>query len=133
MERAPRSAPRIRGSWPEIQQASRHLRRALTPAESKLWQALRSRKLGGLKFRRQHPVGPFILDFCCPACKLIVELDGAAHDETEQAERDETRSAQLIAYGYRILRFRNEEVLTDLISVLDRIASTAGRDTQDST
>ncbi|MDH4138607.1 MAG: DUF559 domain-containing protein [Anaerolineae bacterium] len=119
-----KTTPRIRGTTPEIEAAARRLRRNMTPAEKKLWEALKGKKLGGLKFRAQHPVGPFILDFYCPACKLAVELDGGVHEE--RAEYDEARAQQLEDYGYRIIRFRNEEVLTDLRTVLERILQAAG-------
>lgn len=75
--------------------------------------------MGGLKFRAQHPVGPFILDFYCPAYKLVIELDGGVHEK--QAEYDEARTRHLNEYNYRVIRFRNEEVLEDLPSVLERI------------
>jgi very-short-patch-repair endonuclease len=99
------------------------MRRNMTPAEKKLWEALRGKQLGGLKFRAQHPVGPFILDFYCPACKLVVELDGGVHEG--QAAHDEARTGQLNDYGYKVIRFRNEEVLGDLPSVLERILAAA--------
>lgn len=86
----------------------------MTPAEQELWDALQNKRLDGLKFRRQHPVGPFILDFWCPACKLVVELDGEVHDG--QMDYDDARTQQLRDYGYRVIRFRNEEVLNDLAS-----------------
>ena len=118
-----KTTPRIRGTTPEIEAAARHLRRNMTPAEQKLWEALKAKKLGGLKFRAQHPVGPFILDFYCPARKLVVELDGEVHEE--QADYDESRTQQLENYGHRVIRFRNEEVLEDLPSVLERILEAA--------
>ncbi len=118
-----KTTPRIRGTTPEIEAAARCLRRNMTPAEKKLWEALKGKKLSGLKFRAQHPVGPFILDFYCPVCKLVIELDGGVHEG--QAEYDETRTQQLKDYGYRVIRFRNEEVLTDLPSVLQRILQAA--------
>jgi very-short-patch-repair endonuclease len=111
--------PHIRGTTPEIEAAARRLRANMTPAERILWQALRGRQLDGLKFRAQHPVGQFILDFWCPACRLAIELDGGLHQS--QQEQDAARTAQLEAYAYRVIRFRNEEVLTDLPSVLERI------------
>jgi very-short-patch-repair endonuclease len=95
----------------------------MTPAEQRLWQALQGRRLGGLRFRRQHPVGPFILDFYCPACRLVIEVDGGVHDG--QVEYDEARTQQLAAHGYRVFRFRNEEVMTDLPAVLSRILHAA--------
>ncbi len=114
---------RIRGETPRLGAAARLHRRAMTPAEYTLWQALRDRRLNGLRFRRQHPLGPFIVDFCCPQRRLIVELDGAVHDN--QAEYDATRTEQLAAYGYRVIRFRNEAVLSDRESVLKQIAAAA--------
>ncbi len=110
---------RIRGTTPEIEAAAQRLRKNLTPAEQILWQALRNRQLNGLRFRCQHPVGRFIVDFFCPQCKLVVELDGSLHEN--QAEYDMARTEQLNAYGYRVVRFRNEEIFTNLDSVLEHI------------
>jgi len=121
-----KTTPRIRGTTPEIEAAARRLRRNMTPAEQKLWQALQGKQLDGLKFRPQHPVGPFILDFWCPARKLVVELDGGVHEG--QVEADKARTQQLQDYGYRVIRFRNEEVLTDLPTVLERIREAAWKD-----
>jgi len=95
----------------------------MTPAEQVLWEALRGKKLDGLKFRPQHPVGPFILDFWCPARKLVVELDGDIHQGQE--DYDDARTKQLESYGYRVIRFHNEEVLADLPSVLEKISEAA--------
>ncbi|MCU0532921.1 MAG: endonuclease domain-containing protein [Hydrococcus sp. Prado102] len=114
---------RIRGTTPEIELAARQLRNHLTPAESYLWQALKNRQLIGLRFRCQHPIGRFILDFYCPSCKLAIEVDGEIH--SEQVERDTARTEQLEAYGYRVLRFSNEEVLSDLNRVLETIKEAA--------
>jgi len=115
--------PRMRGTTEAIQEAAVKMRWSPTPAEAALWRALRGRQVAGPRFRRQHPVGRFILDFYCPAKKLVVEVDGGVHDD--QTAHDEARTAQLEAHGYRVLRIRNEQVLTDLPSVLDQIASTA--------
>ena len=109
----------VRGVSPELRQAASQLREQMTAAEQVLWEALRDKKVGGLRFRAQHPVGQFILDFYCPACKLALELDGSIHDN--RAEEDAARTAQLRAYGYRVLRFQNKEVLTNLASVTERI------------
>ena len=84
-----------------------------------MWEALRDRRFEGLKFRRQHGAGPFVLDFFCAAHKLVIELDGAVHDE--QVAQDTYRTEQLMQYGYRVVRFRNAEVLEDLPRVLARI------------
>jgi very-short-patch-repair endonuclease len=83
----------IRGTTPQIEEAARRLRQQLTPAEVSLWNALRRRQLVGLKFRCQHPVGSFILDFYCPSCKLVIEVDGSIHHQQEGY--DETRTEQL--------------------------------------
>src|SRR5438067_10411328 len=116
-----KTTPRIRGTTPGVEHAAWKLRRRLTPAEKRLWQALSGRKLGGLKFRNQHPVGWFVLDFYCPACKLVVELDGGIHEEPDQADHDRLKAEHLAAYGYRVLRIANEEVFGDLPGVLERI------------
>lgn len=110
---------RIRGTTPEIEQAARKLRNNLTLAEARLWSALRNKQLEGLRFRCQHPVGNFILDFYCPSCKLVVEVDGEIHDR--QTEYDDARTAKLVEYGCTILRFRNEQVMKDLPGVLAEI------------
>src|SRR5262245_60762907 len=116
-----KTSSRIRGTTPDVEYAARNLRRRLTPAEERLWKAICGRKLGGLRFRVQHTVGWFVLDFYCPARKLVVELDGSVHDEEEQAVHDGLRTEQLAAYGYRVVRFRNEAVFQDLPWVLKRI------------
>ena len=114
---------RIRGTTPEIEQAARKLRKNLTPAEAFLWSALRNKQLEGLRFRCQHPVGNFILDFYCPSRKLVVEVDGEIH--TCQTEYDDARTAKLAEYGYKILRFSNEQVMNDLPQVLAEIRHVA--------
>ena len=110
---------RIRGTTPEIEAIARKLRKNLTIPEARLWSALRNKQLEGLRFRCQHPVGNFILDFYCPACKLVVEIDGEIH--ASQTEYDNARTAKLSEYGYRVLRFRNEQVMNDLPKVLAQI------------
>ena len=114
---------RIRGTTPEIEQAARKLRKNLTPAEAILWQALRNKQLEGLRFRRQHPVGNFILDFYCPACKLVVEIDGKIHDR--QIDYDNARTTKLAEHGYKVLRFSNEQVINNLSDVLAEIRKVA--------
>ena len=107
---------RIRGSSESLTDAARTLRHSPTHAETVFWRVLRDRKRAGAKFRRQHPVGRFILDFYCPELKLVVELDGRQHDD--QTVRDAERTAFLAGEGYHVLRFRNNEVLEDLEMVL---------------
>jgi len=114
---------RRREVTPELQQAAWLLRDRMTPAEEALWEALRDKKLAGLKFRRQHPVEQFVLGFYCPRFKLVVELDGSVHDG--RTEEDAARTEHLNSYGYRVIRFRNEGVFNDLPDVLRRIAKAA--------
>jgi very-short-patch-repair endonuclease len=114
---------RIRSTTSSIVQAARSLRQNLTPAEEHLWEALRNKQLMGLRFRCQHPVGRFILDFYCPAGKLAIEVDGSIHD-LQQAQ-DEARSREIESHGYEVLRFRNEEVLGNLTQVLTTIETVA--------
>lgn len=119
----PKDSPRIRGTTQQTEQAARQLRQHLTPAEAYLWNALRHRQLAGLKFRCQHPVGRFIVDFYCPSCKLVIEVDGAIH--SQQEVYDEARTKQLELFGYRVVRVTNEEVMNDLQTVLARIVKAA--------
>jgi very-short-patch-repair endonuclease len=82
-----------------------------TPSEKILWNVLRGNGLNGWKFRRQMVIDKFIVDFCCLEAKLIVELDGSIHDSREAQEADALRTEHLIALGYQVIRFRNEEIL----------------------
>ncbi len=93
----------------------------MTDAERLLWRHLRNRELGGYKFRRQRPIGPYILDFVCLEKKLVVEVDGGQH--AGQVELDAKRSGYLGEKGYRVLRFWNNEVLKETESVLTVILS----------
>ena len=89
----------------------RALRHRATPAERALWQMLKGRRLGGRKFRRQHSVGAYVLDFYCPAERIAVELDGSVHDDPARQSYDVKRQQALVALGIRVLRFQNREVL----------------------
>jgi very-short-patch-repair endonuclease len=100
---------------------ARELRRAMTPPEIALWQALRSRRLGGFRFRRQHPLGPWILDFYCAERRLAVEVDGGSHNMGEIG-RDERRDADLARRGVDVLRISASEVRADLDGVLATVA-----------
>jgi very-short-patch-repair endonuclease len=86
---------------------ARKLRREETPAEQTLWRALRRKQIGRLKFRRQHLVHGRIADFACPAAMLIIELDGAVHDDADAQTSDERRTKALEVAGWRVIRFRN--------------------------
>ncbi|MBI5330747.1 MAG: endonuclease domain-containing protein [Betaproteobacteria bacterium] len=103
---------------------ARQLRTAQTDAETLLWSRLRAHRLLGLKFRRQQPLGPYVVDFSCPEKKLIVELDGGQHQE--QAVYDEERDAWLKAEGYAVLRYWNNELMSNLEGVLEDICRCAG-------
>jgi very-short-patch-repair endonuclease len=91
--------------------AAKQLRRQLTLPEIILWTHLRNAQLAGLRFRRQHPIGPFVLDFYCPAAHLCVEVDGRAHDTAEQAARDDRRTQWLAQAGIRVLRLNATDIL----------------------
>ena len=99
------------------------LRREQTPAEQALWRLLRSKQLDGLKFRRQHPIGPYIADFACYSAKLVVELDGGQH--ADNVEHDEKRTEALTRDGWRVLRFWNPDVLRDPQSIVETILAAA--------
>ncbi|GIV24571.1 MAG: hypothetical protein KatS3mg026_0263 [Bacteroidia bacterium] len=104
-----------------IQKFAREMRHAPTDAEQRLWYFLRDRRLGGYKFRRQHPVGNFIADFACIEGRLIVELDGGQHAELFQQEKDIAKTRFFEERGFRVLRFWNNEVLNDTQTVLETI------------
>ena len=95
------------------------LRQELTPAERKLWPYLRMLREQGVRFRRQHAIGPYVADFCAARQQLIVEVDGSSH--IEQHERDDERTAYLKLHGYRVLRFWNSQVMNDIEGVLRAI------------
>jgi very-short-patch-repair endonuclease len=106
---------------------ARALRRDLTEAERIIWNAVRARRLHGAHFRRQAPIGPFIVDFVCHDAGLIVEIDGGQHFDPEQIKRDLKREGLLKSKGYRILRFNNHDVMTNRQGVLETIASAVAR------
>jgi len=113
---------RYASEWnPIIRGFAKEMRHAPTEAEARLWYFLRSRRLGGYKFRRQHPVAQYILDFVCVEAMLAVELDGSQHADLVQQEQDEIRRQFLNERGLRVLRFWNNEVLTRTEAVLERI------------
>ena len=101
---------------------ARELRRGATDAERKLWHHLRSGQLGGLKFRRQHPIPPYIVDFYCDASRLVVELDGSQHTP----EVDRVRTRFLESKGLTVLRFWDNEVLMQTQAVIEAIWNSVG-------
>jgi len=108
---------------PHKKDERRTLRNNLTPAEAKLWSTLKSGQLQGRKFRRQHSIGEFILDFYCPQEKLAVELDGAGHFTASGNLHDAARTDYLNSVGIRIIRFENKLIWSALDSVLHSIES----------
>jgi len=109
------------GATGKLYQYGRELRQELTQAEKLLWTELRNKKLNGLKFRRQHPIDKFVLDFYCHERKLAIELDGSIHDVKVNKDYDEARTAMLGELGIYTLRFRNNEVINNIESVLQKI------------
>lgn len=105
--------------YPPILAAARELRQPQTPAEIKLWARLRDRQLSGYKFRRQHPIGRFIVDFYYAEHKSAIEIDGDSH--ADQVEYDQARTQWLNEEGYRVIRFSNREVFGQLDAVLETI------------
>ncbi len=93
----------------------RLLRKEATPAEAKLWACLRKGRLRSVVFRRQHPIGPYVADFCAPRHHLVIEVDGSQH--LQQEEADAQRTEFLISQGYRVLRFWNNQVMNDINAV----------------
>ena len=100
---------------------ARALRRKATAAEGILWRRLRARRLQGMKFRRQFPIGPYFADFCCLEQRLIVEIDGRQHNEN--VAHDNQRSAYLISLGFRVLRFTNDAAINTPAVVCEAIST----------
>jgi very-short-patch-repair endonuclease len=109
----------MRDYTPSRLERARSLRRTDADAEMRLWHALRSRRLTGWKFRRQHPVGPFVVDFACLAASIVIEVDGAHH--AEQRVKDEARTRLIEPKGFRVVRFDDGQVLNALDAVLEVI------------
>jgi len=99
-----------------------YLRRNATDCERILWRRLRNRKFADYKFRRQHPIDPYVLDFYCPALKLTIELDGSGHDSRLRQIHDKRRERFLTGQGIAIVRFWNHQVREELDSVLEAIS-----------
>jgi type I site-specific restriction-modification system R (restriction) subunit/very-short-patch-repair endonuclease len=98
------------------------LRKNQTPAEDIFWELVRNKKFFGLKFRRQHQIGPYIVDFYCDENKLVIELDGEIHNTDEQREHDSIRDKYLSSMGYKVLRFKNEDIINDTETALKAIS-----------
>ncbi|WP_421724299.1 endonuclease domain-containing protein [Bauldia sp.] len=100
---------------------ARQLRKTMTPQEVKLWVHLRTWRAGGVHFRRQAPVNGYVVDFLCRRNRLVIEIDGSGHTRFRQATNDRTRDQALAAAGYRVVRFWNREIDTNLPGVLHAI------------
>jgi adenine-specific DNA-methyltransferase len=94
----------------------RKLRHDTTDAEKLLWKHIRDRQLAGMKFRRQHPIGRYVADFCSEEEKLVIELDGGQH--ANDTDKDEQRTQYIEKFGYRVVRYWNNEVLSNIEGVL---------------
>lgn len=119
------TAPAI-SLWDRLKPLARQKRCQPTPTEAILWERLRSRRTAGAKFRRQHAIERFIVDFYCADHALVIEVDGGIHDYT--VEEDAIRQEYLESLGLRVLRFRNEEILTALDHVLAQIVRVLQKD-----
>src|ERR1017187_5446147 len=108
---------------PRLKKIAREHRKAPTLSEAQLWHELRNRKLSDLKFRRQHPSPPFIVDFFCAEHGLIIEVDGNVHESAEVRRADESRQNKLEMMGHRVIRFTVDEVMFQMDSVLNNIIS----------
>jgi len=109
------------GAKPQIFDRAQKLSKQTTEAEELLWKKLRNRRFEGLKFRRQHPMSRFIVDFYCHEKMLVVEVDGGIHDVSEVKEHDEGREEELKNFGLTIIRFKNEEVMNNMNGVLEKL------------
>jgi very-short-patch-repair endonuclease len=108
-----------RRTSPTGYQHGRALRKQLTPPERRLWACLRDGRLHGVVFRRQHAIGPYVADFCSPRHHLVIEVDGSPH--LQQEEQDMARTEFLRSQGYRVIRFWNNDVLTNMDGVVAAI------------
>jgi very-short-patch-repair endonuclease len=104
---------------------AKQLRKAMTRAETLLWRYLKANRVDGLGFRRQAPIRNYIVDFACFSAKLIVELDGETHDFEERQKADQSRDTFFVSEGFQVLRFTNEQVMSNLEGVVEVIRQTA--------
>jgi very-short-patch-repair endonuclease len=101
------------GSGMDVVERAREFRRSPTPAEAALWEVVRGRRFYGFRFRRQHPVGPYVAGFFCFELGLVVEVDGGVHDGDGFEEKDEERTIWLEKLGFKVVRLQGEDVLAD--------------------
>jgi very-short-patch-repair endonuclease len=115
-----------KGAYSQLFNYARRNRKSPTRAEAILWKHLRNRKLKGCKFRRQHPLSNYVLDFYCSDCLLVVEVDGQYHNSPEQIISDRIRTEALSKLGIEVIRFTNDQVLKNLEQVLQTIVERLG-------
>ncbi len=113
--------PLYYGASIEIFRRAEVLRNHLTETKKLLWARLNNKQISGFKFRRQHPINQFIVDFYCHKAKLVIEIDGKIHEQKEVAEHDEGREYMLKGFGLEVLRFTNQEIETNLENVISQI------------
>jgi len=106
-----------------LEKFRKKLRKNLTPAEAVLWTCIKSRQLEGRKFRRQHSIGNYIVDFYCPSEQIVIELDGAGHFTYEGSQKDEIRDNYLSSLGLKVIRFENRDLKYNMEAVLKEISS----------
>ena len=109
--------------WKDHKDLARTMRAEPTPAEKTMWTNLRGRRLSGLKFRRQHPIGPYIVDFYCAEAKIVVEAEGGIHDDPDHQIHDSIRTSDIESLGIKVLRFTNDEIASELKTVLAKIVN----------
>lgn len=98
----------------------------MTGPEKRLWSRLRARQLNGLKFRRQHGIGPYIVDFYCPERSLVIEVDGDGHADPEQIEKDQQRDEYLQSIGLRVVRYTNDDLTKNVDGVIEDLQKRVG-------
>ncbi len=103
--------------------AARNLRRRMTKSEALLWSRLRDRGLNGWKLRRQHPVGPYVLDFYCPELRIAIEVDGGIHEASDHPQRDASRQEVIESLGIRFIRISSADVERDIDAVIAMLES----------
>lgn len=111
----------------DLKKRSRDLRKNMTDAERKLWSVIRMKQINGLPFYRQKPIGNYIVDFYCPAAKLVIEVDGGQHYEEKNAGYDRRRDEFLKSQGLSVIRFANLDVLKNIDGVVQAISGKIGR------
>ncbi len=114
--------PRVIRGQPDYLDIKHRLRSNMTGPEARLWSRLSARQLQGLKFRRQHGIGPYIVDFYCPEQSLVIEVDGDSHADADQVVKDKQREQYLQSLGLRVIRYVNDDIVKNLGGVLEDLA-----------